>query len=65
MVKLIFLSSSLLPFINPLAKLDVIEIWLDRSYPISIIDVKLKTIPGWKQKFNVVNYFYKDLYENY
>ena len=37
----IFFRSSLFPFINPLAKLEVIEIWLVKLYPTSIIAGKL------------------------
>ena len=37
--------------------------WLNKKVP-AIISIKMKTIPGWSQKFNVINYFYKDLNES-
>ena len=38
-------------------------LWLNKKIPL-INYIKIKTIPGWKQRFNVINYFYKDLNES-
>ena len=48
---------------NSTKKRKVKLFWLNKKVP-AIISVKMKTIPGWSQKFNVINYFYKDLNES-
>tara|TARA_B100001245_G_C22867073_1_gene417005 strand:- start:577 stop:1458 length:882 start_codon:yes stop_codon:yes gene_type:complete len=48
---------------NSTKKRKVKLFWLNKKVP-AIISIKMKTIPGWSQKFNVINYFYKDLNES-
>ena len=48
---------------NSTKKRKVKLFWLNKKVP-AIISIKMKTIPGWNQKFNVINYFYKDLNES-
>ena len=38
-------------------------LWLNKK-SASINNIKIKNIPGWKQKVNVIDYFYKDLNES-
>ena len=38
-------------------------LWTNKKIPL-INYIKIKTIPGWKQRFNVINSFYKDLNES-
>jgi len=38
-------------------------LWLNKK-PTIINNIKIKNIPGWKQKINVIDYFYKDLNES-
>lgn len=38
-------------------------IWMNKMVA-KVNKVKMQNIPGWKEKFNVINSFYKDLYES-
>ena len=38
-------------------------VWLNKK-TTTINNIRIKTIPGWKQKINVINYFYNDLNES-
>ena len=38
-------------------------LWLNKK-TTTINNIRIKTIPGWKQKINVIDYFYNDLNEN-
>ena len=42
-----------------------VKIFWQNKMSNTIVNIKLKSVPTWKQKFDVVNQFYKDLNESH